>query len=93
LISYAVDGKQYIAITVGHGSAHALTFPMLTPEIDLPIVRSATIARRRQRASRLRRALALRPQRSLGREVDGLDAAVAPVAVQRRANRPAHAGR
>jgi alcohol dehydrogenase (cytochrome c) len=42
-LSYAVDGKQYVAITVGHGSAHALTFPMLTPEIDLPIVRSATI--------------------------------------------------
>jgi alcohol dehydrogenase (cytochrome c) len=42
-ISYAVDGKQYVAITVGHGSAHALTFPMLTPEIDLPVVRSATI--------------------------------------------------
>jgi alcohol dehydrogenase (cytochrome c) len=42
-ISYAVDGKQYVAMTVGHGSAHALTFPMLTPEIDLPIVRSATI--------------------------------------------------
>jgi alcohol dehydrogenase (cytochrome c) len=42
-ISYAVEGKQYIAMTVGHGSAHALTFPMLTPEIDLPVVRSATI--------------------------------------------------
>jgi hypothetical protein len=28
---------------VRHVSAHALTFPMLTPEIDLPIVRSATI--------------------------------------------------
>ena len=42
-ISYGVDGKQYVAMTVGHGSAHALTFPMLTPEIDLPIVRSATI--------------------------------------------------
>ncbi len=42
-ISYAVDGKQYVAMTVGHGSAHALTFPMLTPEIDLPVVRSATI--------------------------------------------------
>jgi alcohol dehydrogenase (cytochrome c) len=42
-ISYAVDGKQYVAMTVGHGSAHALTFPMLTPEIDLPIVRSSTI--------------------------------------------------
>jgi glucose dehydrogenase len=42
-ISYAANGEQYIAITVGHGSAHALTFPMLTPEIDLPIARSATI--------------------------------------------------
>jgi alcohol dehydrogenase (cytochrome c) len=42
-ISYGVDGKQYVAMTVGHGSAHALTFPMLTPEIDLPVVRSATI--------------------------------------------------
>jgi alcohol dehydrogenase (cytochrome c) len=42
-ITYGVDGKQYVAMTVGHGSAHALTFPMLTPEIDLPIVRSATI--------------------------------------------------
>lgn len=42
-ITYAVDGKQYVAMTVGHGSAHALTFPMLTPEIDLPIVRSASI--------------------------------------------------
>jgi alcohol dehydrogenase (cytochrome c) len=42
-ISYAVNGQQYVAMTVGHGSAHALTFPMLTPEIDLPVVRSATI--------------------------------------------------
>jgi alcohol dehydrogenase (cytochrome c) len=42
-ISYAVGGKQYVAMTVGHGSAHALTFPMLTPEIDLPVVRSATL--------------------------------------------------
>ena len=42
-ISYAVNGKQYVAMTVGYGSAHALTFPMLTPEIDLPVVRSATI--------------------------------------------------
>jgi alcohol dehydrogenase (cytochrome c) len=42
-ITYAVDGKQYVAMTVGHGSAHALTFPMLTPEIDLPVVRSASI--------------------------------------------------
>ena len=35
--------QQYVAMTVGHGSAHALTFPMLTPEIDLPVVRSSTI--------------------------------------------------
>jgi alcohol dehydrogenase (cytochrome c) len=42
-ISYAVDGKQYVAMTVGYGSAHAMTFPMLTPEIDLPVVRSSTI--------------------------------------------------
>jgi alcohol dehydrogenase (cytochrome c) len=42
-ISYAVNGKQYIAMVVGYGSAHAITFPMLTPEIDLPIVRSSTI--------------------------------------------------
>jgi alcohol dehydrogenase (cytochrome c) len=42
-ITYSVDGKQYVAMTVGHGSAHALTFPMLTPEIDLPVVRSASI--------------------------------------------------
>ena len=42
-ISYGVGGKQYVAMTVGHGSAHALTFPMLTPEIDLPVVRSSTI--------------------------------------------------
>jgi glucose dehydrogenase len=42
-ISYAVNGTQYVAMTVGYGSAHALTFPMLTPEIDLPVVRSATI--------------------------------------------------
>jgi alcohol dehydrogenase (cytochrome c) len=42
-ISYAVNGKQYVAMVVGYGSAHAITFPMLTPEIDLPIVRSSTI--------------------------------------------------
>jgi len=42
-ISFSAGGKQYVAMTVGHGSAHALTFPMLTPEIDLPVVRSATI--------------------------------------------------
>jgi len=42
-ISYAVNGKQYVAMVVGYGSAQAMTFPMLTPEIDLPVVRSSTI--------------------------------------------------
>jgi outer membrane protein assembly factor BamB len=45
-ITYAVDGKQYVAMTVGHGSAHALTFPMLTPEIDLPYARVARLLHR-----------------------------------------------
>jgi alcohol dehydrogenase (cytochrome c) len=43
-ISYAASGKQYVAMVVGYGTAHAMTFPMLTPEIDLPIVRSSAIA-------------------------------------------------
>ncbi len=42
-ISYAVNGKQYVAMVVGYGTAQAMTFPMLTPEIDLPVVRSSTI--------------------------------------------------
>jgi alcohol dehydrogenase (cytochrome c) len=42
-ISYAVNGKQYVAMVVGYGSAHAMTFPMLTPEIDLPVARSSTL--------------------------------------------------
>jgi alcohol dehydrogenase (cytochrome c) len=42
-ISYAVRGKQYVAVVVGYGTAHAMTFPMLTPEIDLPITRSSAI--------------------------------------------------
>jgi alcohol dehydrogenase (cytochrome c) len=43
-ISYAVNGRQFVAMVVGYGTAHAMTFPMLTPEIDLPIVRSSAIA-------------------------------------------------
>jgi alcohol dehydrogenase (cytochrome c) len=35
-ISFAVNGKQYIAITVGNGSAHAITWPGLTPEFQNP---------------------------------------------------------
>jgi alcohol dehydrogenase (cytochrome c) len=32
-ISYSVNGRQYIAIGVGNGSAQSATFPVLTPEI------------------------------------------------------------
>jgi alcohol dehydrogenase (cytochrome c) len=42
-ITYAVNGKQYVAMVVGYGSAHAITFPLLTPEIDLPVARSSTL--------------------------------------------------
>jgi alcohol dehydrogenase (cytochrome c) len=42
-ITYAVDGRQYVAFVVGYGTAHAMTFPMLTPEIDLPIIRSSAV--------------------------------------------------
>jgi hypothetical protein len=30
-------------MVVGYGSAQSITFPMLTPEIDLPITRSSAI--------------------------------------------------
>jgi alcohol dehydrogenase (cytochrome c) len=43
-ITYAVNGRQYVAMVVGYGSPQTMTFPMLTPEIDLPIVRSSAIA-------------------------------------------------
>jgi PQQ-dependent dehydrogenase (methanol/ethanol family) len=43
-ITYAVNGRQYVAMVVGYGSAQSITFPMLTPEIDLPVVRTAAIA-------------------------------------------------
>lgn len=42
-ISYAVNGKQYVAMVVGFGSPQSITFPMLTPEIPLPVTRSSTI--------------------------------------------------
>ncbi len=35
-ISYAVNGKQYVAITVGNGGPQAGTFPHLVPEILNP---------------------------------------------------------
>jgi len=42
-ISYSAGGKQYIAMVVGYGSGHSVTFPKLTPEIDLPHTQSSTI--------------------------------------------------
>jgi alcohol dehydrogenase (cytochrome c) len=42
-ISYGVGGRQYVALVVGYGTAQARTFPMLTPEIDLPITRSSAV--------------------------------------------------
>jgi alcohol dehydrogenase (cytochrome c) len=42
-ISFSVDGKQYVAVVVGHGGAQAVTFPGLIPEIALPAVRSSSV--------------------------------------------------
>jgi alcohol dehydrogenase (cytochrome c) len=35
-ITYTVNGKQYIAVVVGNGGAHAATWPPLVPEIRNP---------------------------------------------------------
>jgi alcohol dehydrogenase (cytochrome c) len=35
-ISYSVNGKQYIAVSVGNGSSHAKSLATLTPEIQVP---------------------------------------------------------
>lgn len=42
-ISYAVDGKQYIAMVVGYGSPSTNTWPGVVPEITLPSVRSSAV--------------------------------------------------
>jgi alcohol dehydrogenase (cytochrome c) len=42
-ITYAMKGKQYVAMVVGFGSPQSITFAMLTPEIDLPVTRSSAI--------------------------------------------------
>jgi alcohol dehydrogenase (cytochrome c) len=42
-ISYTVNGRQYIAVTVGNGGAQAATFPALVPEIKNPPDRGASI--------------------------------------------------
>jgi alcohol dehydrogenase (cytochrome c) len=35
-ITYSVNGKQYVAVVVGNGGAHAITWPPLVPEIQNP---------------------------------------------------------
>jgi alcohol dehydrogenase (cytochrome c) len=42
-ISYAVDGRQYIAIVVGEGGFHARSFAPLVPELRSPPNRGASI--------------------------------------------------
>jgi alcohol dehydrogenase (cytochrome c) len=42
-ISYMVNGKQYIALTVGNGGGQATTFPPLVPEIKNPPDRGAAL--------------------------------------------------
>lgn len=42
-ITYAVDGKQYVAIVTGQGNPSSRGIPELTPEIQPPSVNSSTI--------------------------------------------------
>jgi alcohol dehydrogenase (cytochrome c) len=42
-ISYAVDGKQYIAMVTGHGNPLSFGLGKLTPEIELPPVNTASV--------------------------------------------------
>ena len=42
-ITYSVDGKQYVALTVGHGSPVTNAFTGLAPEITVPPVRSSSV--------------------------------------------------
>ncbi len=42
-VSFEVNGKQYIAVTVGNGSAHAATWPGLVPEIQNPPGRGGSV--------------------------------------------------
>ncbi len=42
-ISYAVDGKQYVAIVVGEGGFHPRSFAPLVPELRSPANRGATV--------------------------------------------------
>lgn len=42
-ITYAVNGRQYVAIVVGYGESAPSVFTVLTPEIPLPIARSSSL--------------------------------------------------
>jgi PQQ-dependent dehydrogenase (methanol/ethanol family) len=42
-ITYAVNGKQYVAVVVGYGGVQPSTFAGLIPEISLPVARSSAI--------------------------------------------------
>jgi len=42
-VSFAIEGKQYIAVVVGYGGAQTASFPRLVPEITLPSEPSSTV--------------------------------------------------
>jgi alcohol dehydrogenase (cytochrome c) len=42
-VTFQVNGKQYVAVTVGNGSAHAATWPGLVPEIQNPPNRGGSL--------------------------------------------------
>lgn len=42
-ITYAINGRQFVALTVGNGGAQAATFPALVPEIRNPPDRGAAV--------------------------------------------------
>ena len=42
-ISFAVDGKQYIAFVTGHGNPLSFGIQGMTPEVDFPLVASSSI--------------------------------------------------
>jgi alcohol dehydrogenase (cytochrome c) len=42
-ITYAVDGKQYVAIVTGAGNPLAFGLPQVTPELALPPVNSSSV--------------------------------------------------
>src|SRR5690606_36040326 len=42
-ITYAVDGKQYVAMVTGHGNPLAFGIPDVIPETQLPPVNSSTL--------------------------------------------------